>query len=179
MNNSFTIEELICGYYDKEISETEVMELPKFSRRCIKRLNKCFALFECNSAKENTHENDIVSAHGFKLNGKTLVIILAAVFLLSIAGCAAYYFTAPEFKGKVYTDHTQLLVIDKENRPKAIDINYKSDIPDFFEEISTDTNPFSRTIRYKNKNGNSTFVISEYINSDEDKNDMNNNRLNR
>ena len=53
MNNSYTIDELITGYFEKEFSETVAVPMPKFSLKHRIKMRVIFRKFEKNKRKNS------------------------------------------------------------------------------------------------------------------------------
>lgn len=159
MNNSFTIEDVLSGYYEREFSETEILDLPKFSHSYSRKIKRCFDLFEKNSVKmiETPHNGNKIS-----FRRKILFAVIIVILLAFITGAAYFYYIVPGFKGKIYSDKTYIFAVDTENCPQSI--KYILCIDEVYEGYQLSEKFVSDCFAYFNYNNDmqKSFVLQQY-----------------
>lgn len=139
MSASYTINELISGYYEKIFSETAEAPLPKFSLKHRMRMNKIFKQYAKN--KEQLLKNGCTAGCSAELvHHKPLSIrkriLIASVIILILAFMTGFVilFISNGFKGTVHYDNTQLFAVNVHDCPSVIEEEYTlSAVPDGYE----------------------------------------------
>lgn len=142
MSRSYTIDELISGYYEKSFSETVEVPLPKFSLKHQMRMNRIFKLYAKN--KEQILKNDCSASYNADLvHHKPLSIrkriMMAAIIILILAFMTGFVimFISNGFKGTVHHDNTHLFAVNAADSPNVIEEYTLSVVPDGYELYET------------------------------------------
>lgn len=146
-----TLDEILAASHDAEFSQYDNAPEHVFSRKHNRAMKRIFKLFEKNTRRLGLREAS-EPRYRVRLTKKTALVILTVIFLAVLAGCAVTYFVSQDFHGKVYSDNTELFVINAENCPATIEKRYYlPNLPENFEPLSTDSTPFCEYISYQNK----------------------------
>lgn len=170
MNRSYTIDELISGYYEKEFSEVTEVPLPRFSLKHKMRMNRIFKLYAKN--KEQILKNDdSASYHADLVHHKPLNIrkriMIAAIIILILAFMTGFVimFISNEFKGVVHYDNTHLFAVNVADSPNVIEEEYAlSVVPDGYELYETSHISIELSTVYKN--GNKELIFTQTVKSE-------------
>lgn len=153
--SSYTIDELISGYYEKAFSEIAEVPLPRFSLRHRMRMNKIFKQFAKNKkpvSNSKCTERPRVDEHYKSLSlHKRLVLLTVLILFLALATGFIVLFVSNGFKGTVHADNTHLFAFNTDNCPDKIEKVYTlSVVPEGYE--------------FYQKNVSNTSVFTVYIN---------------
>lgn len=124
MSKSYTMDELISGYFEKQFAEADEVPLPKFSFRHRLTMKRIFKLFEHNKAMSDINAEDTcenVLGHKQLSFRKRLIIAVAIIVCLAVMTGFVIAFISGGFKGTVYQDNTHLFAIDTANCPSTIE----------------------------------------------------------
>ena len=109
MSNTYTIEELINGYYDQEFSRVSVEPVPKFSIKHRIKMKRAFNLYQ-----KKAKPLSMVSSNEkirMSLRKRVIIAVMVIVFMVIATGCIVVYITN-SFRGTVYRDNTHLFAVD-------------------------------------------------------------------
>lgn len=157
MNNSYTIDELITGYFEREFSADADIQMPKFSLKHRVKMNGIFKEFEKNKRKNiaGTAENTELNRNTcFSLKHRLIIITIIIICLALMTGFVVMY-VSEGFQGTVYSDNTHLFTVNADNCPNTIEKVYKlSVIPEGYELSETTAMYDSVMTIYTNDCGN-------------------------
>lgn len=124
MTESYTLEELISGYFDNEFANIEEVA-PRFSIKHKISMRKIFRKFADN-AYNNSSNNQTVYVPSKPISIRKRLII-AAIIIIGMAVLTGFVimFFADGFKGKVYHDNTHLFAVNTEGCPTTIEKEYE------------------------------------------------------
>lgn len=170
MSKSYTMDELISGYFEKQFAEVDEVPLTKFSLRHRLTMKRIFKLFKHNKAMSDINAEDTcenVLGHKPLSFRKRLIIAVVIIVCLALMTGFAIVFISGGFNGTVYQDNTHLFAVDNANCPNTIEKEYRlSVVPEGFDLYETMSGKVSCTSIYKNsKNQNLVFdqtVKSEF-----------------
>ena len=115
MSNTYTIEELINGYYDQEFSRVSVEPVPKFSIKHRIKMKRAFNLYQ-----KMVSSNEKIR---MSLRKRVIIAVMVIVFMVIATGCIVVYITN-SFRGTVYRDNTHLFAVDLNDCPDTIEKEY-------------------------------------------------------
>lgn len=174
MNKSYTIDELISGYFESELKKTEDVPLPRFSLKHKIRMKQIFRQFE--KSKKLLFERELSEEPSTEavrkplaFRNRILIAVLVIIFLAFVTTAFVVSFLSNGFKGVVYNDSTQLMAINAEGSPLEIEKEYAlSVVPEGFELESVYSDETRVTTRYRNPMTNQWIsfyqtVKSEYL----------------
>ncbi|MBS6586521.1 MAG: DUF4367 domain-containing protein [Oscillospiraceae bacterium] len=121
MSNTYTIEELINGYYDQEFSRVSVEPVPKFSIKHRIKMKRAFNLYQ-----KKAKPLSMVSSNEkirMSLRKRVIIAVMVIVFMVIATGCIVVYITN-SFRGTVYRDNTHLFAVDLNDCPDTIEKEY-------------------------------------------------------
>ena len=155
MNNSYTISDLFSMYYEKEFSETDDIELPDFSGKHKRKMNKIFQVFDRNRAMYcNTCSSSKIQ-RPLNIRKRILIAVMIVVFLAVATGCVIAFVTN-SFRGTVYSDNTHLFAFNEERSPKIIERQYTlSILPERYELYRVVKAQTSISTEYRNADNQS------------------------
>ena len=105
---------------------------------------------------------------------RRIAVILLVIILAVITGFTAAYFISQSFRGEIHKEYTELFPIDRENCPEVIEEKYYlSELPEGFEEESSDSSPFYEYIRYKNTQTGQTIAFEQWAKPSFDSTNLN------
>lgn len=158
MNNSYTISDLFSMYYEKEFSETDDIELPDFSGKHKRKMNKIFQVFDRNRAMYCNACSSSKIQRPLNIRKRILIAVMIVVFLAVATGCVIAFVTN-SFRGTVYSDNTHVFAFNSEDGPGSIEQVYQLKfVPNNYTIYSTDhSDKYSFTI-YKNDNKELVFT---------------------
>lgn len=155
MNNSYTISDLFSMYYEKEFSETDDIELPDFSGKHKRKMNKIFQVFDrnrvmyCNACSSSKIQRPL------NIRKRILIAVMIVVFLAVATGCVIAFVTN-SFRGTVYSDNTHLFAFNEERSPKIIERQYTlSILPEGYELYRVVKAQTSISTEYRNADNQS------------------------
>ena len=93
-----------------------------FSKKHERKMKHSFKLFEKKSGRFVTHE--CAKSSHIRLTKKTVLVLLTILFLAVLAGGALFSFTSSNFRGRIYSDNTEIYAITTENCPATIEEKY-------------------------------------------------------
>lgn len=154
-----------------ELELTEYSDMPMFktSKKHDRAMRRIFKRYERNTRglrpgaeiKTRTVRKRIVVA---------LVVIILAVF----TGFTAAYFISRGFRGRVYSEYTELFPINTENCPEYIEAKYYlPELPEGFEVIQTDSTPVFDYIAYVNNQTGQTIAFKQWVKPEYDSTHLN------
>lgn len=151
MSNTYTIEELINGYYDQEFSRVGVEEVPKFSIKHRIKMKRAFNLYQ-----KKTPSLLMVSSNEkrrMSLRKRVIIAVMVIVFMAIATGSIVVYITN-SFRGTVYRDNTHLFAIDLNECPDIIEKEYSlSVVPEGYKLYEVVSDRSSMSTLFKNSNG--------------------------
>ena len=80
-----------------------------FSKKHERKMKHSFKLFEKKSGRFVTHE--CAKSSHIRLTKKTVLVLLTILFLAVLAGGALFSFTSSNFRGRIYSDNTEIYAI--------------------------------------------------------------------
>lgn len=160
--SSYTIDELISGYYEKAFSEIAEVPLPRFSLKHRMRMNKIFKQFAKNKkliSNSKCSARQRVAEHYKPLSlHKRLVLLTVLILFLALATGFIVLFVSKSFRGTVHADNTHLFAFNTDNCPDKIEKVYAlSVVPEGFELLNSGISNTSVLYRYKNSAGQELF----------------------
>ena len=171
MNKSYTIDELISGYYENEFLKTKDIPLPRFSLKHKIRMKRIFKQFSKN--RKQVFNKELFIDHSTETRHQPLTLrkclLIAALIIICLAFITGFVivFVSNGFKGTVYHDSTQLFAFNAEGCPLEIEREYAlSVIPKDFEmdqSLSTEINVITV---YKNHTTNQLLTFEQTIKSE-------------
>lgn len=105
MSKSYTMDELISGYFEKQSAEVDEVPLPKFSLRHRLTMKRIFKLCEHNKAMSDINAEDPcekVLGHKQLSFRKRLIIAVAIIVCLAVMTGFVIVFISGGFNGTVY-----------------------------------------------------------------------------
>lgn len=163
MNECFTIEELISGYYDREFSPCERSAKPIFSHKHKRKMNEIFAIKpETNVKTSSERKNE----YRKPLSIKTRIIIAAVIviFMAFLVG-GVNAFVSGNLNATVYDDNIHLVVTIRDDCPKIIEEFYSlSVLPEGYVRKTIHTGKRHASIEYVNSD-NKVIVLSQFAKS--------------
>ena len=106
MSNTYTIEELINGYYDQEFSRVSVEPVPKFSIKHRIKMKRAFNLYQKKAKPLSMVSSN--EKREMSLRKRVIIAVMVIVFMVIATGFVIA-FISKSFRGTVYNDNTQLL----------------------------------------------------------------------
>lgn len=168
--------ELLEESYRQEFLQYDNSPVFKTSSKHNRTMSRIFRIYEKNVCRPyKTQRNQMVALQPIRrVSLKAILITVIVVFLAVLAGCTVAYFVSQNFHCRITNESTNILPINTENCPATIEEIYNiSDIPVDFEEISNNSNPFSRTVEYMNSSTNQMIVFSQYTKANFDSINLN------
>lgn len=170
MNKSYTVDELISGYYERELLNAEEIPAPKFSPMHKIRMKGIFRLFAKNKSLLPHKELSVSPSAEAPLKPlafrKRLLIAALIIILLAFMTGFVTIFVSKGFKGVVYYDSTQLFALHTEGCPSEIMKEYVlSVVPEGFEKEQTVSEEIKAVTVYKNPATDQKMVFSQYTKS--------------
>lgn len=170
MSNSYTIDEIISGYYEKQFSQTYEVSMPRLSVRHKRRMKRIFKLFAKNRVSSKNYvsyaQNYNRNTHKISLHKRIILAILIIAFLVVATGFVVIYFS-DAFTGVVYHDNTHLLVVNTDDCPSTIEKVYKlSVVPEGYELYETSKTSVSSTVIYKNPITEESLIFDQTVKSE-------------
>ena len=166
MTESYTLEELISGYFDKELSGVAEVSLPKFSLKHRIAMRRIFRKFADNAYKKASADHVVYVPSKPRSIRKRLIIVAIIIIGMAILTGFVIMFFADGFKGTVYHDNTHLFAVNKEGCPTTIEKVYKlSVLPDGYEFVDSSISNEYVFSTYMNKNQVAIYFI-QYVKSE-------------
>lgn len=173
MNKSYTIDELISGYYENELLKAEDIPLPRFSLKHRIRMNRIFRQFSKNKKSVSNKELPAVLStevvHKPLTLRKRLLIAALIIILLAFTIMTGFVimFRADSFEGIVYNDNTHLFAINTEGCPTMIERVYVlSVVPEGFELDQSLSNETNMLTVYTNPITNQLLTFEQTVKSE-------------
>ena len=170
MSKSYTMDELISGYFEKQFAEADEVPLPKFSFRHRLTMKRIFKLFEHNKAMSDINAEDPcekVLGHKQLSFRKRLIIAVAIIVCLAVMTGFVIAFISGGFNGTVYQDNTHLFAIDTANCPSTIEKEYSlSVVPEGFEMYDVSATSTDITVMYCNPDTEQVLVFGQTVKSE-------------
>lgn len=170
MSKSYTMDELISGYFEKQFAEVDKVPLPKFSFRHRLTMKRIFKLFEHNKAMSDINAEDTcenVLGHKQLSFRKRLIIAVAIIVCLAVMTGFVIAFISGGFNGTVYQDNTHLFAIDTANCPSTIEKEYSlSVVPEGFEMYDVSATSTDITVMYCNPDTEQVLVFGQTVKSE-------------
>lgn len=171
MNKSYTIDELISGYYENELLKAEDIPLPRFSLKHRIRMNRIFRQFSKNRRSVSNKELPAVlsteAVHKPLTLRKRLLIAALIIILLAFVTGFVIMFRSNGFEGIVYNDNTHLFAINTEGCPPTIERVYVlSVVPEGYELIESSTRGASEYTLYRNPQTNQELIFKQWVKSE-------------
>ena len=170
MSKSYTMDELISGYFEKQFAEVDEVPLPKFSFRHRLTMKRIFKLFEHNKAMSDINAEDTcenVLGHKQLSFRKRLIIAVAIIVCLAVMTGFVIVFISGGFNGTVYQDNTHLFAIDIANCPSTIEKEYRlSVVPEGFEIYDVSATSTDITVMYCNPDTEQVLVFQQTVKSE-------------
>ena len=167
------LDEVLTEYYMNEFSFCSTVPEHKFSLKHRLAMKKIFKRFERNvDCLRSKHFETQAAAidfteRRFRFTPKRVLLLVIIILLATLAGCSVVYFTSQNFRGKVYSDNTELFPINTENCPTTIEEKYYlPEIPDGFEVLQNSSNPFYEFVSYINRQTGQTISLGQYVKSE-------------
>ncbi|MGN0655198.1 MAG: hypothetical protein ACI4KR_00245 [Ruminiclostridium sp.] len=88
MNKSYSVGDLISLYYENEFAAVEEAELPFFSAKHKRKMQRIFNLFESNKARMNSPQLIFSAPSQLSLKKRLIFNVIIIVGLAFMAGCA-------------------------------------------------------------------------------------------
>lgn len=169
MSKSYTMDELISGYFEKQSAEVDEVPLPKFSLRHRLTMKRIFKLCEHNKAMSDINAEDPcekVLGHKQLSFRKRLIIAVAIIVCLAVMTGFVIAFISGGFNGTVYQDNTHLFAIDTANCPSTIEKEYSlSVVPEGFEMYDVSATSTDITVMYCNPDTEQVLVFGQTVKS--------------
>lgn len=169
MSKSYTMDELISGYFEKQSAEVDEVPLPKFSLRHRLTMKRIFKLCEHNKAMSDINAEDPcekVLGHKQLSFRKRLIIAVAIIVCLAVMTGFVIVFISGGFNGTVYQDNTHLFAIDTANCPSTIEKEYSlSVVPEGFEMYDVSATSTDITVMYCNPDTEQVLVFGQTVKS--------------
>lgn len=165
MIESYSIEELISGYFDNEFANIEEV-VPRFSIKHKIAMKKIFRKFADNAYnKSSTNKTVYVPSKPISIR-KRLVIVAIIIVGMAVLTGFVIMFISNGFRGKVYHDNTHLFAVNTEGCPATIEKVYKlSVLPDGYEFVNSSFSNEYVFTTYMNKNKAVIYFI-QYVKSE-------------
>ena len=165
MTESYTLEELISGYFDNEFSDVAEVSLPKFSLKHRIAMRRIFRRFADNAYKNASTDHVVYVPSKPRSIRKRLIILAIIIISMAILTGFVIMFFANGFKGTVYHDNTHLFAVNTEGCPTTIEKEYElSVLPEGYELCDTNVGNAMAQKVYKNNTGE-TIIFTQYIKS--------------
>lgn len=157
MTESYTLEELISGYFDNEFANIEEVA-PRFSIKHKIAMRKIFRKFADNAYNKSSSNQIVYVPSKPRSIRKRLIIVAIIIIGMAILTGFVIMFISNGFKGKVYHDNTHLLAVNTEGCPTTIEKEYElSVLPEGYSLFKTEKgHTFIQKI-YENSNGDRIF----------------------
>ena len=170
MSKSYTMDELISGYFEKQFAEADEVPLPKFSLRHRLTMKRIFKLCEHNKAMSDINAEDPcekVLGHKQLSFRKRLIIAVAIIVCLAVMTGFVIVFISGGFNGTVYQDNTHLFAIDTANCPSTIEKEYSlSVVPEGFGMYDVSATSTDITVMYCNPDTEQVLVFGQTVKSE-------------
>ena len=88
MNKRYSVEDLLSLYYENEFAAVEAAELPNFSAKHKRRMQRIFNLFERNKARMDNSRMIFSASSQLSFRKRLLFNVIIIVGLAFLAGCA-------------------------------------------------------------------------------------------
>ena len=165
MTESYTLEELISGYFDNEFANIEEVA-PRFSIKHKIAMRKIFRKFADNAYnKSSTDQTEYVPSKPISIRKRLIIVAIIIVGMAILTGFVIMFF-ADGFKGTVYHDNTHLFAVNTEGCPTTIEKEYElSVLPKEYELCDTNVGNAMAQKVYKNNTGE-TIIFTQYIKSE-------------
>lgn len=156
-----TLDEIITAAYRIEFQQYSNDSEHIFSgkhNRAMKRLFKTYEKKKINLYNNYEHTTNL------KLNRKSFILIMVAIFLAILAGCTAAIYYLGGFKAVAHTDNTELFSIELDGSPQIIEKIYSLEsIPQSYEIFDTDSSDYFHYVGYINPTTNQTIGFSQWV----------------
>lgn len=171
MNKSYTIDEIISGYYENEFAKAADIPMPQLSLRHKIRMNRIFKQYARN---KNQALNTISYEKPYRETarrplslGKRIIIAALIVILLAFMTGFVITFVSKGFKGVVYNDNTHIFAINAEGCPTQIEKRYVlSVVPEGYELYGSDSDDTWSYTDYINVEANKYLSFEQYVKSE-------------
>ena len=164
MTESYTLEELISGYFDNEFANIEEVA-PRFSIKHKIAMRKIYRKFADNAYnKSSTNQTVYVPSKPISIRKRMIIVAIIIIGMAVLTGFVIM-FISNGFKGKVYHDNTHLFAVNTEGCPTTIEKEYElSVLPEGYELCDTNVGNAMAQKVYKNNTGE-TIIFTQYIKS--------------
>lgn len=120
--NSYTMKELLSGYFEERYLAVDEAVVPELSLRHKRKMKKAFRIFEKNTKAKNADFSKPVSV------GKRLVFAAIIIVSLAFLTGAVVMYIVPGFQGVVHPDNLHLFAVDTTEGED--EIKYVYDFPE-------------------------------------------------
>lgn len=159
-----TFASIIEEMAEHELTEYSDMPMFKTSKKHDRAMRRIFKRYERNT-RGLRPEAEIKTRTVRKRIIVALVVIILAVF----TGFTAAYFITRGFRGRVYSEYTELFPINTENCPTVIEVKYYlPEVPTGFELLETDSSPIYEYKSYENKQTGQMIIFEQWVKSEFD-----------
>ncbi len=171
MNNGYTIDELISGYYENEFKKAANTPMPRLSLRHKLRISRIFKQYAENEKQangENPPENNSLEIIRKPLSlRKRLAAAALIIILLALMTGFVISFVSKGFKGVIYHDNTHIFAIDTEGCPTKIEKQYSlSVVPEGYELCESNSGGTREYTLYRNTKTNQELIFKQFIKSE-------------
>ena len=165
MTESYTLEELISGYFDNEFANIEEVA-PRFSIKHRIAMKKIFRKFADN-AYNRSSSNQLVYVPSKPISIRKRLIIVAIIIIgMAILTGFVIMFISNGFKGKVYHDNTHLFAVNTEGCPTTIEKEYElSVLPEGYDLYKSNSGDTIIQKVYQNNVGE-RIIFTQYVKSE-------------
>ncbi|MBQ7672975.1 MAG: DUF4367 domain-containing protein [Alphaproteobacteria bacterium] len=162
MTESYSLEELISGYFDNEFANIEEVA-PRFSIKHKIAMRKIFRKFADNAYNESsTNQTVYVPSKPISIRKRLIIVAIIIIGMAVLTGFVIMFF-ADGFKGKVYHDNTHLFAINTEGCPTTIEKEYElSVLPEGYILYNSSSDKEHVYKEYIDQNGNFLYFI-QYV----------------
>lgn len=166
--SSYTIDELISGYYENSFSKITEVPLPRFSVKHKMRMNKIFKQFAKNKkliSNSKCSELPRVAEHYKSLSlHKRLVLLTVLILFLALATGFIVLFVSNGFKGTVHADNTHLFAFNTDNCPSEIEKVYTlSVVPEGLDVCDISKTNTNNSIIYRNSANGQMLMFEQFV----------------
>lgn len=156
-----TLDEIITSAYQIDCNRYSNDSDHVFSSKHNRAIKRILNTYE--KKKANLY-NNYVQESNFRWNRKSFILILVAIFLAILAGCAVAAYYLGGFRAIPHTDNTELIPIQLDNCPNVIEELYSlSEVPEGFELFEADHSDYYNYNAYMNCETNEVITFSQWV----------------
>lgn len=164
MSESYTLEELISGYFDNEFANVEEVT-PRFSIKHKIAMKNIFRQFADNAYKKASADHVVYVSGKPRSIRKHLIILAIIIIGMAILTGFVIMFISNGFKGKVYHDNTHLFAVNTEGCPATIEKEYELSVLPEGYILSNTSSGFDYVVKTYSHPDKTNIYFIQYVKS--------------